>query len=90
MKTGTKNLVGMKHYSHLSISVKFYRSICCRKGDPFQGPKLSFCLTLRNELSEETHVLKKQEILLGRGACIQISQEAGKVVWYSHLFRWEI
>ena len=39
---------------------------CCRKGDPFQGPKLGSCLTLRNELSEETHVLTKQEILLGR------------------------
>ena len=26
------------------------------------------CLTLRNELSEETHVLTKQEILLERGA----------------------
>ena len=27
---------------------------CCRKGDPFQGPKLGSCLTLGNELSEET------------------------------------
>ena len=26
------------------------------------------CLTLRNELSEETHVLTKQETLLERGA----------------------
>ena len=26
------------------------------------------CLTFGNELSEETHVLTKQEILLGRGA----------------------
>ena len=42
------------------------RSNCCRKGDPFQGPKLGSCLTLRNELSEETHVLTKQEILLER------------------------
>ena len=41
-------------------------SHCCRKGDPFQGPKLGSCLTLRNELSEETHVLTKQEILLER------------------------
>ena len=24
---------------------------CCRKGDPFQGPRLSSCLTLRNGLS---------------------------------------
>ena len=39
---------------------------CCRKEDPFQGLKLGSCLTLRNELSEETHVLTKQEILLGR------------------------
>ena len=36
----------------------------CRNGDPFQGPKLGSCLTLENELSEETHVLAKQEILL--------------------------
>ena len=40
---------------------------CCRKGDPFQGLKLGSCLTLGNELSEETHVLTKQEILLGKG-----------------------
>ena len=32
-----------------------------------QDPKLGSCLTLRNELSEETHVLTKQEILLGKG-----------------------
>ena len=35
---------------------------CCRKGDPFQGPKLSSCLTFGNELSEEAHLLTKQEI----------------------------
>ena len=34
---------------------------------PFQGPKLGSCLTLGNELSEETHVLTKEEILLGKG-----------------------
>ena len=28
---------------------------------------MGFCLALENELSEETHVLTKQEILLGRG-----------------------
>ena len=33
---------------------------CCRKGDPFQGPKLGSCLTLGNELSEETHVPSKR------------------------------
>ena len=41
---------------------------CCRKGDPFQGRRVRSCLTLGNELSEETHVLTKQETLLGRGA----------------------
>ena len=42
-------------------------TICCRNGDPFQGPKLGSCLTLGNELSKETHVLTKQEILLEKG-----------------------
>ena len=41
---------------------------CCRKGDRYQGLKLGSCLTLGNELSEETHVLTKQEILLGKGS----------------------
>ena len=40
---------------------------CCKKGYPFQGPKLGPCLTLGNELSKETQVLTKQEILLGKG-----------------------
>ena len=46
-------------------------AICCRKGDPFQGPKLGSCLTVRNELSKETHVLTKQVILLGKGAQVE-------------------
>ena len=29
-------------------------------------PRVGFCLTLRNELSEETHMLTKQEALLER------------------------
>ena len=44
---------------------------CCRDGDPFQGLKLGSCLTLGNELSEETHVLTKQEILLGKGTWME-------------------
>ena len=48
---------------------------CYRKGHPFQGPKLGSCLTLGNELSEETHVLTKQEILLGKGTWV----ESGRV-----------
>ena len=51
---------GPGHPSHLSV--------CCRKGDPFQSLKLGSCLTLGHELSEETHVLTKQEILLGNVA----------------------
>ena len=48
--------------------------LCCRKGDPFQGPKLGSCLTLENELSKETHVLTKQEILLGKGTWVESSR----------------
>ena len=47
---------------------------CCRKGDPFQGLKLGSCLTLGNELFEETHVLTKQEILLGKGTRVESSR----------------
>ena len=45
-----------------------------QEGAPFQGPKLGSCLTLRNELSEETHVLTKQEILLGKGSQVESSR----------------
>ena len=45
--------------------------VCFRKGDLFQGPRVGFCLTLRNELSEETHVLTKQETSLGRGTRVK-------------------
>ena len=50
-----------------------YISYCCRKGDPFQGLKLGSCLTLGNELSEETH-LTKQEVLLGKGTWVESSR----------------
>ena len=49
-------------------------AICCRKTDPFQGLKLGSCLTLGNELSEETNVLTKQETLLGKGARVESSR----------------
>ena len=48
--------------------------LCCRTGDPFLGPKLGSCLTLGNEVSEETHVLTNQEILLGQGAWAESSR----------------
>ena len=46
-------------------------TICCWKRDAIQGLKLGSCLTLGNELSEETHVLRKQEILLGKGTRVE-------------------
>ena len=45
-----------------------------QEGRPFQGPKLGSCLTLGNELSEETHVPTKQEILLGKGTWVESSR----------------
>ena len=36
--------------------------------------KLGSCLTLGKELSEETHVLTKQEILLGKGTRVESSR----------------
>ena len=59
--------------------------------DPFQGPKLGSCLTLRNELSEETRVLTKQEILLGKGTQVESNRVreprrtalSGSVGWLS-------
>ena len=43
---------------------KIFTPFVSGRGTPFQGPKLDSHLTLRNELSKETHVLTKQEILL--------------------------
>ena len=37
-----------------------------QEGGPFQGPKLGSCLTLRNELSEETHADKARDFI-GKG-----------------------
>ena len=45
-------------------------AICCRKGDPFQGPKLGSCLTLGNELSKETHTDKARD-LIGKGTRVE-------------------
>ena len=50
------------------------KQYCCRKRDPFQGPILGSCLTLRNELSKGTHVLTKQETLLGKGTRVEGSR----------------
>ena len=68
----TKSRTRLSHFTFLSLGVKSYFS--CRKMDPFQGLKLGSCLTLGNELSEETHMLTKQEILLGKGTHMESSR----------------
>ena len=42
--------------------------VMLQEGAPFQDPKGGSCLTLSNDLCKETHVLTKQENLLGRKA----------------------
>ena len=64
-------------------------SICCRKEDPFQGPKVGSYLALGNELPEETHELTKQEVLLEReskGRAVgKGTQEKCSATWLSVL-----
>ena len=57
---------------HVQVCTQTYTTVTpeyifCRKRDPFQGPRVHSCQTLRNQLSKETLVLTKQEILVGRG-----------------------
>ena len=41
-----------------------------QEGGSLPGPRVGSCLTLGNELSEETHMLTEQETLLGRVAWV--------------------
>ena len=50
--------------------------ICCRKGDPFQGPKLGSCLILGNELSTETRADKARDFI-GKGHLGEEQQRKG-------------
>ena len=63
-----RNESAMTALQHEPVSPKEGKSdcSCCRKGDPFQGPKLGSCLTLGNELSKETHVLTARDFI-GKG-----------------------
>ena len=45
-----------------------------QEGGPLPGPRVGSYLTLRNELSKETHVLTKQETLVGRGTWVESSR----------------
>ena len=42
-----------------------------QEGVPIPGPRVDSFLPLENEVSEETHVLTKQETLFGRGAWVE-------------------
>ena len=56
---------------------------CCRKGGgTFVGLIVGFCITLGNELSEETRVLTEPETFLRRGAWVESSRvtEPGELV----------
>ena len=60
----------MSSHTHLFLYLSIYflnYEFCFKMGNHFQGPRVDSCLTLGNELSKETHVLTKQETLLGRG-----------------------
>ena len=45
-----------------------------QEGGSLPGPETGSCLTLGNGLSEETHVLTKQEILLRKGTRAESSR----------------
>jgi len=61
-------------WASLDLSFLSWKVGVLQEGDPFQGPKVGSCPTLRSELSEETHALTKQEILLGKGARVESSR----------------
>ena len=42
------------------------KQCCCGRGDTFQGPRVGSCLTVRNELSEETCADKTRDFI-GKG-----------------------
>ena len=50
-----------------------HQSFCCRKADPFQGPKLGSGLTLGKELSEETRADKARDFI-GKGTQVESSR----------------
>ena len=65
---------GLPCHSEQNPKSSDHLPFCCRKADPFQGLKLGSCLTLGNELSEETRVLTKQKTLLEKGTWVESSR----------------
>ena len=70
-----------------SLEVHGQQTRYCRSGNPSQDLKVGSCLMLRNELSEETHRLTKQEILLGRGAQVESSRVSNPGELLCHVAR---
>ena len=57
---------GSIEHSVLSITYLEEFIAVLQEGGALSGSEMGLCLTLRNELSEDTHMLTKQETLLGR------------------------
>ena len=53
--------------------ITLYQLLCCRKVDPFQDLRVGSCRTLKNALIEETHLLTRQETLLGMDTWVENS-----------------
>ena len=52
-----------KNCSPLLVKHHTWKAVLLQEGDPYQELREGSCLTLGNELSEDTHVLKKQKPL---------------------------
>ena len=57
-----------------SIIVWFEQVLLLQEGGSLPGPETGLLSNTQNELSEETHVLTKQEILLGNGTQAESSR----------------
>ena len=67
------SLLATAHVGRPCMSTgSFPGQVCCRKGEaPYRAQRAGSYLTLGKELSKETHVLTKQEVLLGKGTRVE-------------------
>ena len=63
------------------LTVSFY----CRKGYPLQELRVGSCLTLSNELPEETQVAERARDFIGKGCLGCVLSHAGAVALLSPL-----
>ena len=61
----------IKDFTELKSMKEPMHILVLQEGGPLPGPKTGF---LSNTRSEETHVLTKQEILLGKGTRVESSR----------------